>query len=171
MFGLKTIRRFLSTTQARQVVTSYYYPVLYYGVEIWFHRGLGIHLKRKIRSAHYRALRLIHGKERTREELDSTGCRATPDEWANFIQAKLLARMIPTSKPERLLHSTLKTSFVERRQPNRLQFCDSIARKIGRQCFFNRLSCVTKQMKYECTNIPLESLRTNLKKCFFAYYR
>jgi len=170
-FGLKTIRRHLKPEQAKQVVTAYYFSVLYYGIEIWFHRGLGFHLKRKIRSAHYRVLRLIFGKEKTRDELDATGCRATPDEWANYSTAKQLARMVNTGSPRRLLCNTLMNAFAEKRQPGRLQFYDDSLRKIGRQSYRNRLMCVARQMKFKWTITPITSLRTNLKKCFFAYYK
>ncbi len=79
LHGLKALRRFVSKDQARVVMTAFYFSVLYYGVEIWLHRGLGFKLKQKIRSAHYRAMRVILGQHLSRDELDETGCRASPD--------------------------------------------------------------------------------------------
>ncbi len=52
LHGLKCIRKFLNAEQAKSVMTAYYFSSLYYGIEIWFHRGLSFHLKQKIRSAH-----------------------------------------------------------------------------------------------------------------------
>ena len=67
LFGLKKIRRFLTAEQAKTVVTSFYFTSLYYGMEVWNHRYLAFGLKQKLKSAHYRALRVIHGKDKTRE--------------------------------------------------------------------------------------------------------
>lgn len=168
LHGLKKIRRHLNRQQSKQVTTSFYFSVLYYGIELWYHRNLAFHLKQKIRSAHYRALRLIHG-EKTRDQLDMEGKRATPDEWANYAAAKLLVKMVQGSTPTRLLEDTLQNSYSERRQPGRLFFYDASSKKIGRQCFKNRLSCVSKQMKFDWLVTERGALRTSLKKCFFSY--
>ncbi len=171
LHGLRKIRRFLNTEQTKQVVTAFYFSVLYYGLEVWFHRHLAFHLKQKVRSAHYRALRLIHG-DKPRDQLDQEGKRATPDEWANYAAAKLLSRMIHLQAPSRLLASTMTTSYSARRQQGRLFFYDSSTKKIGRQCLKNRLGCVSKQMKFdwlEAGNKNSNMLRINLKRCFFSY--
>ncbi len=132
LHGLRRIRRHLSTKHATQVMTSFYFSILYYGAEVWLHRHLSFHLKQKIRSAHYRAMRVVHGNL-SRDELDIVGTRANPDEWADYSLSKLLARMIITGQPKRLMKSTMVNSFSERRQPNRLFFYDDSAKKIGRQ--------------------------------------
>ena len=169
LHGLR--RRFLNVEQARLAVTAFYFSSLYYGLEVWFHRGLGFHLKKKIRAAHYRALRLIFGKTYMRDELDLLSKRATPDEWADYRISKMIASMVQRGSPRRLLQSTLMTSYSERRQGGQLFFFDSSTRKIGRQCFKNRLQCVAKQMKFSWLECELNSLRPKLKKSFFKYSR
>ncbi len=166
--GLSKIRRHLNPQQRKQVVTAYYFSVLYYGCEAWLHRGLGFHLKQKVRSAHYRALRLIHG-DRTRDELDMISGRATPDEWSDFCLAKMLARMAIEKTPRRLSEKTMLNSYQERRQLNRLFFYDNSERKIGRQCFKNRVGCIANQMKFEWLKYSPNALRPSLKKSFFKY--
>ncbi len=168
LHGLRKIRCYLDARQAKWVTTSFYFSVLYYGAEVWFHRHLSFHLKQKIRSAHYRALRLIHG-DRDRLELDMIGQRATPDEWANYAVGKMMARMVLLQSPARLLTEIIQNSYSERRQENRLLFFDSSASKIGRQCIKNRLGCLAKQMKFDWLNADPNTLRPQLKKCFFAY--
>ncbi len=63
MHGLKLIRKHLDTSQARKVITAFYFSSLYYGVEVWYHRHLSLHSKQKIRTAHYRGLKLIYGHQ------------------------------------------------------------------------------------------------------------
>lgn len=170
LHGLKKIRRYLNAKQSAQVTTAFYFSVLYYGIEVWFHRQLPFHLKQKIRSAHYRALRVIYG-EASRQKLDLIGSRATPDEWADYSLAKLAARMIRLGAPVQLLEQTTKNSYTERRQRGRVFFFDNSARKIGKQCLKNRLQCISRQMKFDWLNVNLAALRPCLKKCFFQYAR
>ena len=170
LHGLKRIRRFLNTEQAQQVMTSYYFSVLYYGLEVWFHRHLPFNLKQKIRSAHYRALRVIYG-DRSRQELDLIGKRATPDEWSDYSVGKLLARTIVSRKPGRLMGEVLSNAYSERRQSGRLFFFDNSSKKIGRQCIKNRLNCISRQMRFKWLETHLDALRPKLKSSFFPYYR
>jgi hypothetical protein len=166
--GMKKLRRLVSLAQAKVMITSYYFSVLYYGIEVWFHRGLGFNLKRKIRSAHYRALRVIYG-DITRDELDQRSERATPDEWADYCLAKMAAKMMILMTPERLFETTLPNSFSETRQPGRVFFFDSSVRKIGRQRLINRLPQIAKRMDFRWLECSVQGLRPKLKKCFFKY--
>ncbi len=166
--GLRTIRKHLNAEQANQVITAYYFSVLYYGSECWLHQNLGFHLKRRIHSAHYRALRLVFGED-SRQNLDKKCKRASPDEWSNYCLAKMTAMMMIKGYPSRLLQTVATNSYVEGRQRGRMFFFDSSKRKIGRQCIRNRLQFVTRQMRFEWLNTPLTQLRPRLKECFFDY--
>ncbi len=167
--GLKHLRRFLSLKQLKQAVTAYYYSVLYYGMEVWYHRHLSFKLKKRIRSAHYRALRLLYGKEKSRDDLDGISERATPDEMSDYSTAKLIAKMYLNDAPSRLLKKTMNNAYQITRKPGQMFFYDTSVRKIGRQCLANRLPCIAKQMKFKWLECEVCSLRVNLKKCFFKY--
>ena len=134
------------------------------------HRNLAFNLKRRVRSAHYRALRLIHGKH-SRDQLDQLSMRASPDEFADFIIAKTAARIINESRPKRLSESITSHSYSERRRPHQVFFYDASIRRIGRQCLKNRLHTISKHMNFEWTICDRDALRVGLKKCFFKYYR
>ncbi len=152
------------------MITAFYYSTLFYGAEVWLHRNLGFHLKQKVRSAHYRALRVIHGQEKTRDELDVISERATPDEYADFIIAKMVIKMVRSGSPSRLLASTHQNAYTSRRKDGQLFFFDNSVRKIGRQRLCNRLQCVSKQMKFKWTYSEPFSFKNQLKCCFFKYY-
>ena len=169
LHGLKLVRRHFNRQQMTQIVTSFYFSTLYYGIEVWYHRGLSFHLKQKIRSAHYRAMRLIYG-DLGRDQLDVVGQRATPDELSNYALGKFLAKMMITTTPSRLFQLTLENSYTVERQPGRLFFYDTSRLKIGRQIIKNRVSCISKQMKFKWLDSNLSALRPCLKKCFFNYY-
>jgi hypothetical protein len=167
MHGLKGVRRFVNTAQARTIVTAFYYSILFYGCEIWFHKHLSFHLKQKIKSGHYRALRLIRGNL-SRDELNEISQRSTPEEWADYSLAKMVSRMVLANCPRRLLDGTIMNAYSERRQDGLIFFFDSSKRKI-RQQFKNRLSMVSKQMKFKWLRFSINALRPNLKKCFLSY--
>ncbi len=152
------------------MITAFYFSSLYYGVEVWYHCHLSFHSKQKIRTAHYRGLKLIYG-HRPRDELDFVSQRANLDEYADYAIAKMIASMVTSQSPGRFLNETMMTAYKTRWISGRYFFYDDSKRKIGRQRLKNRLVCVTKQMKFEWTNISKDSLRQNLKKCFFQYYK
>jgi len=169
LFALRRSRRFMNKAQSVKAITAFYFSVLYYGAEIWYHRHLAFHLKQKIRAAHYRALRLVFGKNNTRDSLDVISGRGSPDEWSDYALAKLAARMIISEEPTRLCEDVLTNAYVERRRAGMMQFYDSSKRKIGRQVLKNRLPCVMKQMKFDWLWTKKETLRPKMKKCFFRY--
>jgi len=172
LHGLKHIRRTLNLSQAKQVITSYFFSVLFYGCEVWYHKHLSFFLKQRVRSAHYRALRLVFGKRLTRDEIDMISGRASPDEWSNYALAKTVIQTVKAMMPCRLYVDLMSNSYSERRSPGRLFFHDDSARKIGRQVLKNRLSVLSRQIKFDwLNNMSPDLIRINLKKSFFHYSR
>lgn len=96
---LKFLRNHLNVNQMKQVTTSYLFSVLFYGSEIWYHKQLAFHLKQKVKSIHYKALRMIFGRNLTREEIDKISGRATPDEWSDFCLGKPLINVVQSGVP------------------------------------------------------------------------
>jgi hypothetical protein len=170
MHGLKHVRKYLDAKQMSQVTTAFYFSVLYYGCETWYHRHLSFHLKQRVRSCHYRALRLIYGNL-TRSEIDQRCERSTPDEWADYSLAKMMARTIKVAAPRRMMEGIMQNAYSERRQAGRMFFFDCSKRKIGRQMLRNRLQQISRQMKFEWLFTPVNALRPHLKKQFFSYKR
>jgi len=81
--ALRYLRRHLNNNQMRQVTTSFLFSVLMYGSEVWYHKHLSFNLKQRIRSTHYKALRITYGRKLSRDQIDQKSTRATPDEWSN----------------------------------------------------------------------------------------
>jgi len=172
LHGLNHLRNVLSMRQLRQVTTSLLYSVLFYGCEIWLHKHLSFYLKRKVRSVHYKALRIIYGKNRSRDELDQMSERATPDEWSDFVVAKQFINIVRTGQPRRLYSDLISQSFIERRSPNMLLVYDTSLKKIGCQAFPNRLNVISRCIKFPwLSSISKDQIRINLKKTFFGYAR
>jgi len=105
---------------------------------------------------------------RKRDELDKF--RANPDEMAVFRTAKVSVNMILTSQPMRLSRSLFQNIFFERRYPLWARFYDASEFKVGRQSLRNRLSNISKCMKFDWCTISRDELRTALKKTFLNCY-
>jgi len=150
-------------------MTSFVFSVLFYGSEVWLHRNLSFSLKQRIRSVHYRALRLVHGRTRTRAEIDQISQRATPDKWADYSLAKQLITIVNNCQPSRLYDMILSQSYLERRTPGQLFTYDASIKRIGRQTLSNRLALVSKVIKFPWLDITTDEMRRNLKKTFFKY--
>jgi len=65
----------------------------------------------------------------------------------------------------------MSQSFTERCQPGRLFFYDNSHRLIGRQSFANRLTAISKKIKFKWTEntLNVHQLRMKLKSTFFSY--
>jgi len=169
LHGLHKIRAYLNTQQAKQVVTSFFFLVLFYALEVWYHQHLGFHLKRRVRSVHYKAMRLVYGRSLTRDELDCY--RGNPDAMSNFNLAKQMCNIINSGLPSRLYGHLCGNLFFERRHPNRGLFYDDSVRKIGKQSLKNRLSNVSKCLKFDWLMQSKDYVRINLKKTFLPVPR
>jgi hypothetical protein len=168
LHGLCLIRRHFNLKQATLIVTSFYFSMLYYGIEVWFHKHLSFHLKQKIRACHYRALRLLYGSDPSRDQLDILSERAMPDEYSDYLLAKTMAKICISGYPTRLHDIAMPNSYTERRKENRLFFFDNSAKKLGKQSFKNRLQHVSKLMKFEWLLCNVHSLRPKLQTIFLS---
>lgn len=165
LHGLKHIRKYLRVEKLKQVITAFFFSVMNYGMEVWFHPALAFHHKRKIRALHYKALRLVFGKM-PKEELNKM--RAPPDQMALFLQAKQLINIMNKKVPFNLFNRLDERCYIERRVPWRFQFHATNARRIGKQCFENRAALIAKHLKFDWAIIDSKDvIRTNLKKTFF----
>jgi len=167
LHGLRNIRKFFNTNQFKQIITAFFFSVLNYGMEIWFHHNLGFHHKRRIRALHYKALRTVYRKSMPKEELDKL--RAPPDKMALFLQAKILINIMNMKQPLTLYNRLDNLSYIERRVPWRFQFRDNSNKRIRKQCIENRAMTIAKHLKFDWAIMPSrDQIRTSLKKTFFA---
>jgi len=146
------------------VVTSFFFSVLLYGIEVWFHQHLAFHLKRRVRSIHYKVMRLVYGKSLSRSELDCY--RGTLDVMSNFNLAKQMCNIINSDLPSRIYGSLVGNLYFVRRHPNRGLFYDCRERRVGKQILKNKLTNVSKCLKFDWLIQSKDYVRINLKRTF-----
>lgn len=170
--ALRMLRTRLHRKEFLQVITSYYYPRLYYASEIWYH-PLRRALKDTLNPFHHYPLRLAIGdfkKEKSNKLVLHLTDRASPFEYNNFKIAKLLISIVNRTDPFLLYQDLLSQAVIERRNPSRPWFLDMSRCKIGRQAFPNRISVISKSISFKWLgkHLSKDALRSNLKKCFFT---
>ena len=173
LYGLKSIRRYLSDREFRQVLTSHFYPVLMYGSEIWYSCS-SYRDRARIESIHYRALRIMFGDWKnaiSRVSLNRLAQRATPSEWAKYAVVKLAATVTQTTFPTRLFNSITPNSYKKNRSPGRLFFFSDSKKRIGEQALRNRLGPEMNALCFPWINCSPDTMRINLKQHFFAYLK
>jgi len=171
---LRKLRRNFNSEQFKSIITSQYFSQLYYCSEVWLSQATKANLKNLIRTAHYKALRVLQfdfEKKKTRSELTKLSKRATPTEWSQYMQANLVIKCLNSQSGSRYLRDKLReTLFTTRRKPGIGKFFNNAKGKIGKQSIQNRLKFMDAiQTDWLGTELNDDARRRLLKKTFFSY--
>ena len=169
--GLKIMRKYFDKKRFNQLLTSYLYSRLYYGLEVWSYELLSYETKRKLDSFHYKCCRLAEGdfnNELSRIDLDLRSTRAKPSEYSDYVLGRMLIKAY-TEDFNPLREYLETTMYKAQRKPNRLFFYDTSRIRIGKNRICNRVSDISKKIDFEWLNKKFTQTRQSLKKTFFNY--
>ncbi len=167
---IRFLSRWLDKKDLLQLVTTQYFPVIFYSSPLWTNCLDWASLKR-LNSAHYRAiraaLRIRDVRSKSRKVLDELSSRATPSQWLNYSLASTVIRLYTFSDTN--IAATLRdSSYINDRLPLRAKFFDRSKYKIGRQSLQNRIGQLFAKISFDWLNpLSCDALRINLKKEFF----
>jgi hypothetical protein len=162
--------------QSLKILTSYYYPSVYYGSAVWLGAITSSSDWKLLNKAHYQALRTAtkdYRKTLSRRTLDTTCERATPKQWNHFCVASTAASIIVYRQPGLLCDSIEGNMNINSKRPARPSFFDSSRTRIGRKSIENRLTETFIRMPdvdWYRTRLSKDATRVRLKKAFFPYY-
>jgi hypothetical protein len=170
--ALWKLKRRLTKTEFSQVITSHYYPRLYFSSEVWLN-CLSSKLSKIIASVHYHPLRMLLNDFKvrlSRKTIDKLPCRASPRDYNEFKIAKMLIHVCDNAAPFLLFHEIVSHSLFDRRSMKCPKFYDTSRLKIGQQAFANRLNKVSRKINFDWNGIELsrDTLRIKLKSSFFT---
>jgi len=171
--ALQMLSKKLSRREFLQVTTAHYFSNLYYCSEVWY-PPLSCKLKKSINLIHYFPLRLSvkdFARKLSYKKLDKLSRRASPFDLNEFKVARCLINFSNNSAPFSLFQDLLVNAVVESRNPTRPWFLDTSRTRIGHQSFCNRVTNISKRLKFEWYGRPRtkEDIRANLKRTFFPY--
>jgi len=169
---VRFLRRWIDQDSAMKVITSQYFGTVYYGAAVWLTSQLNSTSWKKLYSSHYRALRAAIGdykRKIPKAVLDIISKRATPKQWANYTTASMAIKLY-NGNETRLGELLRKQCYINDRQPRRGIFFDNSKRKVGKQCFANRLHLFSDVNFNWIGSFKDDYVRQNLKKTFIIQH-
>ena len=166
--AVRLIKRFFTTPEVVQILTSNFYSKLYYGSEIWHLPTLSKNSKHLILSASANALKLcnqFYSPNISYIDLHTIHNRALPNKFCLYRHSLLLHKAFRNEIPPKdwidlnfQLINTRRQMFFEIR--NQARF------KVGNNILSNRLSCLNKKITLDLLNLPLETYKIKCKELF-----
>jgi hypothetical protein len=168
---IRFLAKWLQKSQLLQLVTSQYFPVIFYSSQVWS-ESLDANSWKRINSAHYRAIRaalkVYNIRLFGRQELDAMSKRATPKQWTRYSLASAVIKLYNFSDTN-VANLLRDTSYVNDRMPLKARFFDRAKYKIGRQSLPNRIEHIFSNISFDWMRpISNDALRILLKSEFFA---
>jgi len=164
---LRKIRRNLDLQDYLKVATAQLYSILYYGSPVWMNDTLEKSLWQKLKSLHYRILRVgirDFKRRKSKKHIDKTCKRATPEMWSKYASGALVIKIIRDRSPLNLYIGIMANFYTEPRKPNHGKFFDNSQGKIGKHRLENRLEFMTELGPWlDDPNIGNDALRRMLK--------
>ena len=169
--AVKLIRKYFTTTEIVQLLTSNFYSTLYYGSEIWHIPTLNYQCKRMLLSASANALKLCslyYDPSISYVDLHLLYKRALPNNYCLYRHCLLLFKVFNTSIPKKdwldLNFRMINTSNTSRQ--THFEISNSSSYKVGNNILSNRLSCISKKITLDMLNLPIETFKIKCKSMF-----
>jgi len=141
MRGFKFIRKYLNEKQFLTTVTNTFFASMFYGASVWYSSCKKRYLN-KVKALYFRLLRTAcNDRNKTIPKLDLIKrCnRATPCEWAKYLTASRVMKIIRDKNPS-VLHLKIMQNYYEvPRKLNAGRFFDNSTSVVGKQNLANRL--------------------------------
>ena len=168
--AVKLIRKYFTTKEIVQLLTSNFYSILYFGSEIWHIPTLNYHCKRMLLSASANALKLCnlyYDPTISYIDLHTLHKRALPTKFCFYRHCLLLYRVFNNSIPEKdWLDLNFKMICTSRQ--TKFEITNDSNYRVGNNILSNRLSCVNKKIPLEMLNLTIEAFKIRCKNMFLS---
>ena len=168
--ALHLIRKYFTKTQLLQLITSNYYPILYYNAEIWLLPCLSPPLKQKILSASAAPLKMTVSNYTNMMSFNSLhylNKRATPSQITIYKHALLLHKTYnSTSNNNDWVLLFFNQNFNSRQ--SKVNFYSRSKYKVGNNILANRFTILNNLIELNQLNLPFETYKVYCKKLFLT---
>ncbi len=167
---IRFLSKWLDKKNLLHLVTSQYFPVVFYSSSIWA-GCLDYSSIKRLNSAHYRAiraaLRIRDIRSKSRKELDELSSRATLTQWLNYSLASTVIQLYNFSDFN-AADKLRESAYINDRMPMKVRFFDTSKLKIGQQSLQNCIGHLFSKMSFDwITPLSNDALRVKLKNEFF----
>ena len=168
LHGIKIIKKYLSKSETKTLLTSNFYSVLYYNCEIWLSQALNVRNKQQLLSASANALKMLNNVSDPRisfAQLHKQEKRATP---MSFEKYKLSIQLFKIYNGGTMIDDWLDMNVQQNfnaRNP-KFHINDFSKLKVGKNILSNRLTCLNNEVDLDWLNLSLIAFKLKAKKHF-----
>ena len=168
--AIKIIRKYFTTKEIIQLLTSNFYSKLYYGSEIWHLPTLNQNCKKTLLSASANALKLCnvyYDPFISYIDLHKLNGRALPNQFCIYRHCLLLHRVFNDSIPK---SDWLDLNFqmINTRRQTYFEIQNHSGYKVGNNILPNRFSCLNKKIPLDMLNLSIEAYKVKCKNMFLV---
>ena len=166
--AIKLIRKYFTTNEIVQLLTSNFYSKLYFGSEIWHIPTLNFNCKKLLMSASANALKLcnIHYDPYVSYvDLHKLHKRALPNKFCLYRHCLLLYKVFNNEIPK---NDWLDLNFKMINTSRQIFFeiSNTAGYRVGNNILSNRLSCINKRITLDMLNLKVDSFKIRCKEMF-----
>jgi hypothetical protein len=166
--AIRIIKKFFTTPEIIQLLTSNYYSRLYYGSEIWQLPTLNKNCKKLLLSASANALKLcnkINNPNISYIDLHKHFKRALPEKFCMYRHCLLLYKIFNNLIP-RKDWLDLNFQMINTRRQIFFEVQNRSVYRVGNNILTNRLSCLNRKVTLDMLNLPIEPYKIKCKDMF-----
>lgn len=166
--AVKLIRRYFTTNEIVQLLTSNFYSKLYYGSEIWHLPTLNQNSKKLLLSASACALKLcntFYDPSISYLNLHKIHKRATPNEYCIYRHSLTLYKLVNNHIPK-LDWISLNFQILTNSRQTLFEIQNNARFKVGNNIVPNRLVCLNKKIELTMLNLTIETYKVKCKSLF-----
>ena len=169
--AIRLIKRFFSTTELLQLITSNLFSVLYYNSEIWHLHSLKSNLKKMLLSASARAVKICV-KFKTDHlsfiRIHSMYNRATPEKFLLYKHALTLFKLINTNDYT-MEWAALNFNQILTSRQTTFKATSNHRKRVGLNALANRVFILNDKIPLKWFGLSLNSFKIHCKKEFLSY--
>ena len=166
--AIKLIRKYFTTNEIVQLLTSNFYSKLYFGSEIWHIPTLNFNCKKLLMSASANALKLcnIHYDPYVSYvDLHKLHKRALPNKFCLYRHCLLLYKVFNNEIP-RNDWLDLNFKMINTSRQIFFEISNTAGYRVGNNILSNRLSCINKRITLDMLNLKVDSFKIRCKEMF-----
>ena len=166
--AIKMIRKYFSTNEIVQLLTSNFYSKFYFGSEIWHVPTLNKNCKKMLLSASANALKLCNNYYDpfiSYVDLHKIHCRALPDQFCIYRHSLMLHKVFNDSIPKKDWLN-LNFQMLNTRRQVFFEVHNESNYKVGNNILSNRFSCLNRKIPLEMLNLSIDAFKVKCKNLF-----
>ena len=168
LYAIKQIKDYFTLNERKMLITSLYFPKLYYGSEIWHLPELAAPLKKSLKRSSAMALKICitdHNQYSTHTEIHQKAKRSPPEQMCLYKHALLLYSLFNSCIPE-LEHLHLNFQLVNNDRKIFLEFKKSLNFGVGKNILLNRFTHLNNLIEKDWLNLSFDSYKVKCKTIF-----